>query len=87
MPVGGSEPTVNTTGPPGVGASGWSVTTHSQPPLPGGGRGGCQWVVSDHQQSTTPTWWSRVGASGWSVTTNSQPPLPGGVGWVPVGGQ
>ena len=35
-------------------------------------------MVSDHQQSTTPTWWSRVGASGWSVTTNCQPPLPGG---------
>ena len=58
-----------------MGARGWSVTTISQPPLPGGGRGGCQRVVSDHQQSTLPPP-GRGGCQRVVVTTISHPPLP-----------
>ena len=55
MPVGGSEPTVNTTGG-GRGGCQW-VVVNPTVNTRGGGRGGCQRVVSDHHQSTTPTWW------------------------------
>ena len=58
-----------------VGASGWSVTTLWQSTLPGGGRGGCQWVVSDHPWQSTLLVEVVVGASGWSVTTHWQSTL------------